>query len=145
MTSAIEPLPSPIISLGSNPRRNFPQWLQSTLQYLVTNNLEADQGTDNLDLSLGAGSFTNAVPPDIFEQECHRIGRPLPHIQSSRSLPAIAGESVNDRKRRAEFHDTAQSRISTCFELVFQSFPPVISHAVLETRPGTLAQVIHAL
>lgn len=142
MSSTFEPTPSAILSLGSNPRRNFPHWLQSILQYLVTNNLEADQETDDLDFSLGAGSFTNAVPPDIFEQECERIGRPLPHIQSSRSLPFIAGESVNDRKRRAEFHDAAQSRITTCFELVFQSFPPIISHAVLETRPGTLAQVI---
>jgi hypothetical protein len=111
-------------------------------QYLVTNNLEADQETEDLDFSLGAGSFTNALPPAIFVQECVRIGRPLPHTQSSRSLPAIAGESVNDRKRRAEFHDAAQNRISTCFELVFQSFPPAISHAVLETRPGSLAQVV---
>ena len=131
----------PILFLGSNPRRNYPHWLQSILQFLVTNNLEADSGTDNLDFSLGAESFTNAVPPEIFERECIRIGRPLPHIQSSRTLPFLAGESFNDKKRRAEFHEAAQAHLSTCFQLTLQTFPESIAHAVLETR-STLAQVI---
>ena len=132
---------STISPLGDNPRRGFHQWLQSILQYLVTNNPEADQH-DDIEFSLGVGSFTNALPFSVFESECIRINRPLPHIQSTRSLPVIPGELVNDKKRRQQFHGDAQSRISSCFELTLQTLSTSIRQDILETHPATFAAVV---
>ena len=84
---------STILPLHGNPRRGFHQWLQIILQYLVINNLEADQ---HHKIDLGADSFTNALPFSIVEAECIRTNRPLPHIQFTRSLPVIPGELANE-------------------------------------------------
>ena len=106
-----------LISLGQEPRKNYKKFMGSVVAYLCNDYLEADQfHDDDLNVSLGAGSVETALPLSIFQAEAIRRGRPAANIiQSSRNLPFIAGETVNDRRRRAEFHDKAIDRISACF------------------------------
>ena len=110
-------LPS-IAHLGPNPRREYRRWKQTVLQYLVPHCPESDH-TPDITFSVGAASYVNALPEDIFQEECIRIGRPLPHIQSTRNVQVLPGETAAAQKRRLQFYDDAQARITACLTLYF--------------------------
>ena len=85
----------PIYPLGLEPQRNLKFLIASVCQYLCNHVLEADQHhDDDLEVSLGAGSFVHAVPPEIHRQEYIKRSSPVANvIQSARALPHIPGES----------------------------------------------------
>ena len=131
-----------IAHLGPNPRREYRRWKQAVLQYLVPHYPESDHTID-LTISVGAASYINALPESIFQEESTRIGRPLPHIQSTRNVQVvIPGETAASQKRRLQFYDDAQARITTCFDLVLLSLTDEFRDDLLETRPRTLAAVM---
>ena len=140
---------NPIFPLGLEPRRNLKFFIASVCQNLCNDILEADQHhDDDLEVSLGAGSFVHAVPPEIHRQECIKRNRPVANIiQSSRTLPIIPGESAGDKKRRAEFHDKAQDKVAICFGFAqdVAVLGPTIQQQMLLNPPRNLAELIQRL
>ena len=140
---------NPLHPLGTEPRVNYRPMLSSFKQYLCDDFPEADQFfNNNFATSLGCGSFEHAFPVSFFAAICRERHRPAADIiQSSRLFPTIPGESVNDRKRRAEFHDEAQKRISDCFTFAkdISILGPNIRHQFDCNPPRTLAELIARL
>ena len=138
-----------LISLGQDPRKNYKRFIGSIIAYLCNDFLEADQfHDDDLDVSMGAGSVETALPFAIFRAEAIRRGRPAALlIQSSRSLPFINGEPVNDRRRRADFHDKAIVHVSTCFGAAqdVAIIGPVVQEQFILDPPRNLAALIERI
>ena len=138
-----------LISLGQDTRKNYKRSIGSILAYLCNDFLEADQfHDDDLDVSMGAGSVETALPFAIFRAEAIRRGRPAALlIQSSRSVPFINGELVNDRRRRADFHDEAIVHISACFGAAqdIAIIGPVIQEQFILNPPRNLAALIERI
>ncbi|WP_395005755.1 hypothetical protein [Undibacterium sp.] len=124
-------------------------FIASITAYLCNVFLEADQfHDDDFEVSLGAGPFETALPFVIFQVECIRRGRPAANIiQFSRSLPNIVCETVNDKKRRAEFYDKVIQRISDCFGASqdVAIIEPTIQQQLVINPPRNLASLIERL